>query len=239
MSVAPESTTPPEPHVHGVFASSPPEPPPVPGARPRLKDHLVWPAIALFIICAITTAALGATNALTLEPIAQQLALAKNEARQAALSATTFDAVDLNALKAADETAYAEVLGTGKRSFIEASYGKDADGKTTGLVVLVDTRGYADGLQIMVGIAADGTVSGIRILADSETPGLGKKIRDDAFLAGLLGKSTASGFAVAKQATGDVVPVDAVTGATISSKAVIDAVNAAARLSALLQKGGA
>ena len=226
-------------HMHGSSAPTPPEAPREPGARPRLKDHLVWPAIALFIICAITTAALGATNALTADPIAKQLALAKNEARQAALQAASFEPIDLAALQAADPNGYAAALGTGKRAFSEASYGKDASGATTGLVVLVDTRGYADGLQIMIGIAADGTVSGIRVLADSETPGLGKKIRDDAFLKGLLGKPTANGFAVAKLATGDVVPVDAVTGATISSKALIDAVNAVARLNALLQKGGA
>jgi len=225
--------------MHGSTPHAAPEAPREPGARRRLKNHLIWPAIALFIICAITTAALGATNALTADPIAQQLALAKNEARQAALASATFEPVDLVALQVADPTGYADALGTGKRSFAEASYGKDADGGTTGLVVLVDTRGYADGLQIMVGLAADGTVSGIRILADTETPGLGKKISDDAFLKGLVGKTSANGFAVAKLATGDIVPVDAVTGATISSQAVIDAVNAVAKLSALLLKGGA
>ena len=206
----------------------------------KLKSHLLWPALALFIICALTTAALAATNALTVEPIAQQVALARDEARKAALAADTFEVVDLAALKAADPDAFATALGTTpKLALAEASYGLDTAGLKTGVVVLVNTRGYADGLSIMVGIALDGTVSGIRILADSETPGLGKKVADLPFLSGLLGKPTANGFAIRKNAEGDVVPVDAVTGATISSSAVVEAVNAAARLAGLLQKGGA
>ncbi len=206
----------------------------------KLKSHLLWPALALFIICALTTAALAATNALTAEPIAQQVALARDEARKAALSAATFEVVDLAALEASDPVAFATALGTAPKLVLaEASYGLDADGAKTGVVVLVNTRGYADGLSIMIGVALDGTVSGIRVLADNETPGLGKKVGDDAFLSGMQGKPTANGFAIRKSAVGDVVPVDAVTGATISSKAVVEAVNAAARLAGLLQKGGA
>ena len=233
-------------HDHGTAHKDPvvhvPEAAPSEPAKPvsKLKSHLLWPALALFIICALTTAALAATNAMTAEPIARQVALARDEARKAALVAATFETVDLAALKAADPEAFATALGTTpKLALAEASYGLDAAGAKTGVVVLVNTRGYADGLSLMVGIALDGTVSGIRILADNETPGLGKKVRDDAFLSGMQGKPAANGFAIRKNAVGDVVPVDAVTGATISSRAVVEAVNAAARLAGLLQKGGA
>lgn len=237
MPAAPDREPVPQPHVHGVFASSPPEPR-TPG-RKSYKDLLVWPALALFIICIITTAALAGTNALTVGPIADQARLAAEEARKAVLPAATFERVDLSSLSSAD---LASAVGSSKSlSFAnaEAYRGLDAEGKTAGVVVEVDTRGYANGLRIMIGIAADATVAGIRILADSETPGLGKKVADAPFLSGLLGKPTATGFAVRKDAKGDIVPVDAVTGATISSRAVVEAVNAAARLAALLQKGGA
>lgn len=213
-------------------------------ARPsKYKDHLLWPAVALFILCVVTTAALAGTNALTAGPIDRQAALAAEEARKAVLDAATFDAVDLATLPAAAlETAEGPLAhlsfhkGTDGKAF--AYVGRSADGTAVGVVVTVDTRGYASGLQVMVGVAADGTVAGIRILADNETPGLGKKVREAAFLSGFLGKAAPAGFAVRKDATGDEVAVDAVTGATISSRAVVQAVDASLRLAALLQKGG-
>ena len=213
--------------------------PPVPDGRFRLKSRLYWPAFVLFLICAITTAALSATSALTRDPIARQEAQAKDDARRAALVASTFELIDLAALSSSDPSGYRTAVGAGRVAFSEASYGLDASGARVGTVVLVATRGYADGLSLMVGVASDGTISGISILTDNETPGLGKKIREAPFLSGFLGKPTANGFATGKSATGKAVPVDAITGATISSKAVVDAVNAAVRLVELLQKGGA
>lgn len=190
----------------------------MPAAPRKFKDHLLWPAAALFLICVVTTAALAGTNALTAGPIAQQAALAAEEARKGVLAAATFERVDLSTLPAsALASTHPGSLATLSFANDEAYLGRDDKGATVGVVVEVDTRGYASGLQVMVGIASDGTVSGIRILADNETPGLGKKVRASAFLSVFLGKSAATGFAVAKDAKGDEVAVDAVTGATISS----------------------
>jgi electron transport complex protein RnfG len=238
VSAVPDKENIPQAHVHGVFDSAPPEPAKSPGTRATLRDHLLWPAVALFIICFVTTAALAATNAVTRDPIRQQAVLAEDEARRAVLTSESFSEIDLAALAASDATAYARATSDGKIAFDSAFVGLDGQ-VAKGVVVKITTKGYGKDLKLIVGLAADGTVSGVRILSDNETPGLGKKIADPGFLAGFLGKSSEKGFAIRKNATGEVVPIDAITGATISSRAVVDSVNAAAGLAAMLPKGGA
>ncbi|MBR5519274.1 MAG: FMN-binding protein [Clostridia bacterium] len=76
-------------------------------------------------------------------------------------------------------------------------------------------------IRVLVGIDLDGKVVGVRVLKSSETPGVGSRANSDAFLSQFVGGTafSADGKAGTK--------VDAVTGATKSSKAIIVAVNAA------------
>jgi len=84
---------------------------------------------------------------------------------------------------------------------------------------------YGGDIKITVGIKNDGTVSGISILSISETAGLGMRATEPAFYKQYEGKQT-DRFVVSKDG-GDGEPIDALSGATITSRAVTGAVNAA------------
>ena len=83
--------------------------------------------------------------------------------------------------------------------------------------VTVTPNGFGGEIEMMVGIDTDGTVVGIRILEMSETPGLGTKV-DGEYLNGYTGLS--GSLTLGRD-------IDAVSGATVSSKAVLAGVNAA------------
>ena len=82
-------------------------------------------------------------------------------------------------------------------------------------------RGYGGDIRVMVGVQADQTVRQIRILSHQETPGLGSKIADPAFKDQFKSRSAVGTKWAVKKDGGDI---DAVTGATISSRAVTEAV---------------
>ena len=97
----------------------------------------------------------------------------------------------------------------------------NADG-FAGHCVLVKPKGYGGAVEMMVGIDLYGAVCGISVVSHGETPNLGTKVvENDDYLAGYLGKTEPVTF-------GD--GVDAVSGATRSSNAVRDGVNAALAL---------
>lgn len=84
-------------------------------------------------------------------------------------------------------------------------------------------KGYGGPIEVLAGILPDGTINAVEILkAEKETPGLGLKIRDQKFIGQFKGRSArdASWAKVAK----DGGKVQGITGATISSRAVCEAV---------------
>jgi len=87
-------------------------------------------------------------------------------------------------------------------------------------------NGYGGAVEILLGVNTEGAIQNIEILKQNETPGLGSKIADPAFLAQFLGKPLAGVWTVRK----DGGPVDAISGATISSRALCDAVSQALAL---------
>lgn len=106
--------------------------------------------------------------------------------------------------------------------------GKKA-GKLTGIALEVEGEGYSGGIRIMVGIDPTGTITGVEILEQLETPGLGARIEDDTFRAQFKGKSLTNsklveGHLAVKKDNGDI---DALTGATISSRGVTEAADKA------------
>jgi Na+-translocating ferredoxin:NAD+ oxidoreductase subunit G len=84
--------------------------------------------------------------------------------------------------------------------------------------------GFSDRVWIMVGFQADNTISGLSVLEHKETPGLGSKMTEDSFKSQFLGKDPEAFRLLVKKDGGDV---DAITAATISSRAVCDAVSKA------------
>lgn len=108
----------------------------------------------------------------------------------------------------------------------------------TGFVVETSTYGYAGTITMLVGVTKEGTVTGLLVADAHETPGLGNNaLTDTDFLAQFLNKSgefsvkttgsDAFSGATGTVASADAMEVDALTGATVTSKAVVRCVNAA------------
>jgi len=102
----------------------------------------------------------------------------------------------------------------------------DARGKLLGVAVEgVSKNGYGGEIRVMAGFTADGRLHDFQVLsAPGETPGLGTKIQSDAFRLPLRGRPATAGWTLKKDG-GDI---DAVTAATISSRAVLEALRDAA-----------
>jgi len=85
-------------------------------------------------------------------------------------------------------------------------------------------KGYSGLIKLMVGFLPDGSIENVAVLEQKETPGLGTKIADDKFKSQFFGKDPATFNLKVKKDGGDV---DAITAATISSRAYCDAVQRA------------
>ncbi|MFC1667945.1 RnfABCDGE type electron transport complex subunit G [Chlamydiota bacterium] len=175
--------------------------------------------LSLTMTCAIAALALSFVFLVTKEPIAQQRINDKLVAIKSVLPPYTNDPVaDKIILKDDDEN-------------FEYYIGK-TNGLITGIALESSGKGYAGDIRIMVGFTLLGTISGLEILDNKETPGLGTRVSEELFKKQFVNKKAetskliSGGFAVKKDG-GDI---DAVTGATISSRGVVDAVNKALHL---------
>ena len=83
-----------------------------------------------------------------------------------------------------------------------------------GYVITGSAKGYGGDVPVMVGITADGTISAIQVMDNEETPGVGKKVMEADFTDQFKGKTGSDG-------------IDVIGGATFSSKAVFEVVDAA------------
>lgn len=179
----------------------------------KLKEILI-PTVSLFVICLCVTALLAVTNAVTKDAIAYQQELSAAESRQAVCP----DAVDF-------EKVEYDVQG------VECYKALDESGNLIGYAISSASRGYGGDVKVMTGINAEnGSVIAINVYDNSgETPGLGVNTSGEKFTSQFAGLSSGTGVTVDKDAgkNPDSVAVDSVTGATISSRAVVDAVNQA------------
>ncbi len=183
---------------------------------------IVKPAVVLFIIAAVAAGLLGFVNAITTEPIA----VAEAEAK-----ATNMQAV-LDCAEWGDEQTVADSIIT------DYTPGLDESGNTIGYAFSVTTTGYSSGLAIMVGIDTEGVITGVSIVdCSNETPGLGANAAQPYFYEQFTGKS--GELNVIKSGTPGESDIQALTGATITSNAVTDAVNTVSEYFNTNLKGGA
>ena len=185
-----------------------------------MNNKILKTTLILTIITLIAGLALGFVYEITKDPIAQAQDAAKKEAWQAVFpeaSLDDFEQIDVDQ-KAADEA----VKAMGVNATIDEVCKVGEDGY---VITTTDKEGYGGDIQITVGITADGTVNGVSILSISETAGLGMRATDPSFYEQYQGKQ-AEKFYVSKDG-GDGEPIDALSGATITSRAMTGAVNAA------------
>ena len=183
------------------------------------KDIFV-PTISLFIICLVVSFLLAGTNELTKEPIAQLQAQKADEAKmQVCPGAVSFDGQEQTDVP------------------VEFYRGFDEDGNLVGYAIPASHKGYGGEIEIMVGINVEGEITGVNILSINETPGLGMNAAKGEFRNQFLGELPRNGF-TAKSDDASKQKIDALTGATITSEAVSQAVNKAINVYNSLEGGG-
>lgn len=183
----------------------------------KLKSTLPNMLLSLTGICLIAGLALAGVNMYTMAPIAES----KAAALKVAIKEVTPD-FDNNPT----DDKYMAAVTEGDSLVI---YPAMKDGQLVGVAVESNTnKGFSGEIQVMVGFDTDGKLLNYSVLKHAETPGLGSKMqewfRTDKNNQSVLGRSLAEGgLAVVK----DKGTVDAITAATISSRAFLDAINRA------------
>ena len=175
-------------------------------------NDFVKPIVVLGVICLVTSLLLAVTNNVTAPIIAENAVKTANATRQALLpSADTFTEV-------APET---------PTEGVTAIYKADND---SGYVITAQAKGYGGEVPVMVAFNAEGTIEAVQFLDNDETPGLGQKVKSEAF------QSQFSGMPAEEFGLSDI---DAITGATISSGAAASALSPEELRAALLPDAGA
>lgn len=143
--------------------------------------------------------------------------------RIAALSAKAEQDAMITTLPEANNFVKLNYSGDG---IVTAVYeGKAKDKTVVGHCVKVEPIGYGGAISMIVGVNADGTVQGVKIISMSETPGLGAKANEPEFTEKYIGKT--AGIKVKKSGAPADDEISAISGATVTSKAVTEGVNAA------------
>lgn len=173
-----------------------------------MKKDIIIPVVSLLIICLVSSALLGGVNLITKDRIAELAEQTIDEAKGELLAAASYDTGDL------DGTAYSIAL--------------DENGNVLGYIFTTSANGYGGAVKLMTGVDTNGFVTGVSILEINETPGLGMKARNEGFLSQFTG--AAGSLTVVKDGSSAPNTVQAITSATITTKAVTSAVNKALRM---------
>lgn len=208
----------------------------------KQKSTLIKDAVALFAIALVAAVALGFVYEITKDPIAKAAAEAKAKA-YAAVYAEAVLVDDTNEElnnKVAKASEFFSQNGFSATTLDEVCIAKDASGKAIGYVMTITSNaGFGGDIKFSFGVKADGTLTKIEILEISETSGLGSKATEDEFK-GQFSDVNTDAFTVIKngQVKADDSEINAISGATITSSAVTDTVNAGlAFVNELLNEG--
>lgn len=186
--------------------------------RSMLKDAGIIVAITL-----IAGLVLGGVYQLTKEPIAEQKRLKKQKACQEVYA----EAASFAEAEGFDTEAAASVLAAEypSQDIDEVMLAQDGAGNTLGYVLTVTTHeGYGGDIQFTMGITNEGTLNGISLLSIAETPGLG--MRAEEVLKPQFGGKSAGKYEYTKTGAVAENQIDAISGATITTNAVVNGVNA-------------
>ncbi|WP_300460520.1 FMN-binding protein [Desulfobacula sp.] len=119
-----------------------------------------------------------------------------------------------------------EIKKNGRTKFYTVYDALFKDGSMAGHVAKASGQGYADNIEVLLGLDAGAeTITGLFILDQKETPGLGNRILEKPWRDQFLNKSSNKRLVVVKGKAGKAYEIDAISGATISSRAVTGIVN--------------
>ena len=180
-----------------------------------MKNDTLKSSLILFTITAIVGLLLGMMNFYTKDVIKQRAEQQAEESRKIVLSGLEYDS----------ETQTDNIW-----VYLSSAAG---DEEIVGYAIEAAGKGYGGTIRLMVGLDKDLNVLGVEILEHTETPGLGDKAQKEVSPQ-FIGKQ--SPFSVVKQNAKNS-EVQAISGATITTKAVVDIVNQAIKLAGNLNQG--
>lgn len=201
-----------------------------------MNKQMIRDSLILFAITLIAGLLLGGVYAITKNPIAKTQEDKKNEAYQAVFT----DAEEFTEVTdAADAQQILADAGYTKDRIDEVKAAMDADGNILGYVMTItSSEAYGGELQLAMGIRMDGTANGISFLSLSETIGLGMEAKKPEFQEQFAGKQVEQ-FVYSKTGAAADNEIDALSGATITTNAVTNAVNAGICYAGALGAGSA
>ena len=195
---------------------------------------IIKDTLALALITVIAGIALGAVYMITKEPIEKQ----NEKTKIAAYNAVFSDLDTYEEYK--DAESLSKVLkenGFNAVDVNEVVYAYNSKGEDLGMIITVtDKEGYGGNIKMTVGIDVTGTITGLEILEISETAGLGMKAADKSFRNQYVGIN-ADEVVYTKSGKTQNNEIDAISSATITTKAVTDGVNGAITIFKELQGG--
>lgn len=179
--------------------------------------YIIKLTVTLFVTCVIVAGLLGLVNSVTEGPIAE-----KNKTKTAAAIQEVLPEMEGSpaVVELTDEMTAA---ASGAGATITEAYEAQAGGSVIGYALKIVASGSQGNIEMMVGVDAEGAVTGVSIVKNSETSGIGSKVmsNENGVLDQFIGKSAADGtLSVGKN-------VDAISGATVSSRGVTTGVNGA------------
>ncbi len=187
------------------------------------KKSIVRDAMRLTVITLVSGLLLGLVYQITLKPRNAAAAKATNDAYKAVFedAASFKDYADFDADKA---TALVKKAGYDNISISACVEADDKSGKSLGYVITVVTKSYGGNATFSMGVTNDGTMNGYKITDISDTPGLGMKSTEPKFMDQFKGISIGK-YTVTKGTPGDN-EIQAISGATITSRAITNGVDA-------------
>lgn len=188
-----------------------------------MSNESIRNTIALTMITLIAGLLLGLVYEITKEPIILQQQKAKEEAyKEVYADATSFEKMNIN-VSEVDELLSNQGFNV---TIHEVMKVLDQDGKMHGYVLTVtDHEGYGGDIKFAMGVKLDHTLNGISFLTITETAGLGMKAKEESFMK-QFENVKAEEFTYTKHGAKNPGEIDAISGATITTNAVVNGVNA-------------
>lgn len=168
----------------------------------------------LLVICAISASLLGFANEMTKDKIVEQREYQSQQSRIAVLP-------DADRFEEIDEAKFQE-FALANEKIKEVFIGYAGDG-IVGYVVKTAPTGFSGAVEVITGISTDGSIAGVRIGSHAETPGLGANATLADFYTQYDGLDSSKGVKTVKIPPADN-EIQAISGATITSKAVTEGV---------------
>lgn len=181
--------------------------------------YIIKLTVTLFVTCVIVAGLLGYVNSITAGPIAETNW--KNTVE--AMKAVVADPDNTEFSEAMENSEAMTAAASGAGATLDSVYEAIVGGESAGYAIKVVASGSQGNIEMMVGVDGEGAVSGVSIVKNSETSGIGSKVMTNVngVLDQFIGKSAADGTLIVG------TNVDAISGATVSTKGVTTGVNAA------------